>query len=543
MTMRRIFIFFGALAIGMMASAQTSGIWIDYKAESFSNKSDDNKTITIVSAEELALLAYSIYTNGMYRDYTITLSTDLDLGGHYWIPIGDVRTNHDFIGTFDGGNHTISNLDVWVKQKKDDDQDPGDDVTNNGNVAGLFGKIGAGGTVKDVIISSGTNIHVKNPTADCSVGGIAGINNGTIIGCSNAVKVTGNFSTSNVGGIVGENHGTIQNCYNLGSVYTTNTQNHIGGIVGNNAGNVQNCFTRCEITAGGKPPYGTVTPYPLAGNNGGTVSGCFYMNGTEHDVPSYNNPVIPLADASSNITTISNNLGSGKNILFQDRTLYSDGDWNTICLPFDIPAGAEGYSPIAGATVMTLLSTSFSAGTLTLNFINAPNIEAGQPYIINWNKVIDQDLCNPVFMGVTVVEKSVTERAVTTSDGNVTFQGIFDPLSISGEDRRILYLGDGNTLYYPDAAMTIDAFRAYFQLNGNLTVGDASSGNGINVFALNLDGEETGINSTFISSESVGDGHWYDLSGRKVADASLTTLRSSLPKGIYIHNGKKIVVK
>ena len=543
MTMRRIFIFFGALAIGMMASAQTSGIWTNYKAESFSNKSDDNKTITIASAEELALLAYSIYTNGMYRDYTITLSADLDLGGHYWIPIGDARTNHDFIGTFDGDNYTISNLDVWVKQKKDNDQDPGDDVTSNGNVAGLFGKIGAGGTVKDVIISSGTNIHVKNPKADCSVGGIAGINNGTIIGCSNAVKVTGNFSTSNVGGIVGENHGTIQNCYNLGNVYTTKTNNHIGGIVGNNAGNVQNCFTRCEITAGGGTTYETVTPYPLAGNNGGTVSGCFYMNGTESDVPSYNNPVIPLADASSNITTISNNLGSGKNILFQDRTLYSDGNWNTICLPFDIPAGAEGYSPIAGATVMTLSSTSFSAGTLTLNFTNAPNIEAGKPYIIKWNKVIDQDLCNPVFMGVTVVEKSETERAVTTSDGNVTFQGIFDPLSISGEDRRILYLGDGNTLYYPDAAMTIDAFRAYFQLNGNLTVGDASSGNGINVFALNLDGEETGINSTFISSESVGDGHWYDLSGRKVADASLTTLRSSLPKGIYIHNGKKIVVK
>ena len=213
MTMRRIFIFFGALAIGMMASAQTSGIWIDYKAKSFSNKSDDNKTITIKSAEELALLAYSIYTNGNYRDYTITLSANLDLGGHYWIPIGDARTNHDFIGTFDGGNHTISNLDVWVKQKKDNDQDPGADVTYNGNVAGLFGKIGAGGTVKDVVISSGPYIGIKNPTADCSIGGIAGSNNGNIIGCSNAAKVTGNFSNANVGGIAGENHGTIQNCY------------------------------------------------------------------------------------------------------------------------------------------------------------------------------------------------------------------------------------------------------------------------------------------------------------------------------------------
>ena len=262
------------------------------------------------------------------------------------------------------------------------------------------------------------------------------------------------------------------------------------------------------------------------------------MNGTEYDVPS---PVILLANSSSNITTIRNNPDSGKNILFQDRTLYSDGNWNTICLPFDISSGAEGYSPIAGATVMTLSSASFSSGTLTLNFTNAPYIEAGKPYIIKWNKVIDQNLCNPVFMGVTVEEKSESERAVTTSDGNVSFQGIFDALSIPGEDKSILYLGDGNTLYYPDASMTIGAFHAYFQLNGDLTVGDASSD--INVFVLNFDGEETGINSTLVSSESVGDGHWYDLSGRKVADASLTTPRSSLPKGIYIHNGKKIVVK
>ena len=527
--MRRILIFFGALAIGMMASAQSSVIWIDYKAESFSNKSDDNKTITIKSAEELALLAYSIYTNGNYRDYTITLSANLDLGGHYWIPIGDAQTDHDFIGTFDGGNHTISNLDVWVKQQKDDERDPGADVTYNGNVAGLFGKIGAGGTVKDVVISSGPYIGIKNPTADCSIGGIAGINNGNIIGCSNAAKVTGNFSNANVGGIAGENHGTIQNCYNLGSVYTSKTDNRIGGIVGNNAGNVQNCFTRCEITAGGGTISATATPYPLAGNNGGTVSGCFYMNGTEYDVPSYNKPVISLANASSNITTISDNLGSANNILFQDRTLYSDGDWNTICLPFDIPSGAEGYSPIAGATVMTLSSTSFSSGTLNLNFSDAPNIEAGKPYIVKWNRPIAGDLSDPVFQNVAL---SNSTSDIVTSFAN--FVGSFSPVSIAGDggDNTKLYLGAANTVYYPTSSMTINSCRAYFQLKG-ISAGNLDGE--VNAFVLNFGDETTSIDHLPLTIDHEADA-WYDLSGRKF-NAKPTA------KGIYIHNGKKMIIQ
>ena len=48
-----------------------------------------------------------------------------------------------------------------------------------------------------------------------------------------------------------------------------------------------------------------------------------------------------------------------------------------------------------------------------------------------------------------------------------------------------------------------------------------------------------GINS-FSPSFSAGDGAIYDLSGRKI-DSSLFTLRSSLKKGLYIINGKKII--
>ncbi len=50
-----------------------------------------------------------------------------------------------------------------------------------------------------------------------------------------------------------------------------------------------------------------------------------------------------------------------------DRTLYKDGAWNTICLPFDVTIAD---SPLAGATVMKLISSTshLTNGTLTLNF-------------------------------------------------------------------------------------------------------------------------------------------------------------------------------
>ena len=44
-----------------------------------------------------------------------------------------------------------------------------------------------------------------------------------------------------------------------------------------------------------------------------------------------------LADnATDNSTTISNNNGETGSVKLEDRTLYKDGDWNTLCLPFDV---------------------------------------------------------------------------------------------------------------------------------------------------------------------------------------------------------------
>jgi hypothetical protein len=91
-----------------------------------------------------------------------------------------------------------------------------------------------------------------------------------------------------------------------------------------------------------------------------------------------------------------------------------------------------------------------------------------------------------------------------------------------------LYLGAENKLYWPSSARSINAFRAYFQLDIPKSLARS--------FVLNFDGEEdtTGIISTtnFMNS----DNSWYDLSGRKLSGRPTK-------KGIYINNGKKQVIK
>ena len=235
------------------------------------------------------------------------------------------------------------------------------------------------------------------------------------------------------------------------------------------------------------------------------------------------------------------------------RTLYKDGDWNTICLPFDVTLIG---SPLAGATARTLTSASITGTTLTLTFGDAVDeLVAGTPYIIKWTKAndyVDNDehnIVNPVFNGVTI---DATDRIFTSGSGDtkVSFLGSYKCTSFTGEDKSILFLGEENTLYYPQPDIdtenpenskfpTIGAFRAYFKIGD----GDALARQ---ITAFNLDfgdsSESTGIREIDTdpapspSPTGVGrSAEWYSLDGRKL-DGKPTV------KGLYIHEGRKVVI-
>lgn len=257
---------------------------------------------------------------------------------------------------------------------------------------------------------------------------------------------------------------------------------------------------------------------------------------------------ITLQDGVDNSEILTTYNGVTADVILSGRTLWKDGSWNTLCLPFSL-SSLDG-TPLEGATVKTLETTSFASGsgTLTLNFTpeadNLTSIEAGVPYIVKWAS--GEDITDPTFEEVTICN---TLSPVTTDE--VSFMGLYSPLTVGKEkptnepigeekdysDRTVLYLGSNNTLYYPSEAMTIGAFRAYFKLQGELTAGDPSNAQLIRAFQLNFDGEETSI-SSIIDDESLRsvDENWYTLDGRRLNSKPVAS-------GLYINRGRKVIIK
>lgn len=200
-------------------------------------------------------------------------------------------------------------------------------------------------------------------------------------------------------------------------------------------------------------------------------------------------------------------------------TLYKDTYWNTLCLPFSLTTVEIETSPLAGAEIRELKSSTLAGTTLTLDFSKVEAITAGTPYIVRWTSQ-DAPVENPIFTGVIL-----SENEPGFVDGDYMFTGCFDPDEISGPN--YLYLGAENTLYYPDPSVEIGAFRAYF-------VNTEEEAGQIKAFVLNFDDETTSIKQ--ISNLSNSSNTYITLDGRR-----LTTQPTSA--GLYIINGKKVIIK
>ena len=245
---------------------------------------------------------------------------------------------------------------------------------------------------------------------------------------------------------------------------------------------------------------------------------------------------LSLTDATSNNDAIALFDGiSGVNATLSGRTLYKDGDWNTLCLPFDVTI--EG-SPLDGATLMELdvdgtyddKMTGFNeeTGDLYLFFKEASSIKAGKPYIIKWEG--GENITTLEFSKVTIKN---AETGIASKDNKVAFIGNYDPITLRGGNKENLYLGTDNKLYTPTSDKTMNSFRAYFYVDLGISMG-------IKRFVLTFgkDGEVTEIVSTeqdTLNMEQYSDG-WYTMQGIKLETEPTAP-------GIYINNGIKVVIK
>ena len=141
------------------------------------------------------------------------------------------------------------------------------------------------------------------------------------------------------------------------------------------------------------------------------------------------------------------------------RTLYKDGAFNTLCLPFSL-ASLTG-TPLEGAEVFEFVSAELMETNLHINIRPVDAIEAGKPYLISWAS--GENITSMVFSGVRV---TASEGLEVKPEGDVAFIGTLDQTTLPTNENN-LFVGANNTLYYSDGTEDLKAFRAYFRVDGS----------------------------------------------------------------------------
>ena len=311
---------------------------------------DGSGNVTISTKEGLAWLIS--YVNGLnsveggahdMSGKTVTLTADVDMKAHIWVPIGMNASDapKTFKGTFNGNGHTISNICCSYL---------GDLlVGGTGRGLGMFG-ITDGATIHDVFLhgveldvhgQTGSDAYVmgsianeaKGSTsiynciadatmvstmANTTMGGLVGkLTSGTIHSTAAMPNMTG----YQMGGIVGEmtSGGNLYNSF-ANALFTaqSGSNKYMGGLVGVNAGRIENCYSRLQNTSN---PSDTYFGWIAGQNNSGTITYCYIpvnnygatyvKNGTAADnkCTTYGPTSIPYLykHADNQMTTNSNN--------------------------------------------------------------------------------------------------------------------------------------------------------------------------------------------------------------------------------------------
>ncbi|MDR2599333.1 MAG: hypothetical protein LBC73_03555 [Oscillospiraceae bacterium] len=250
----------------------------------FSEEDMSINSIEIASAPHQITLPEEIFSiiggGALPLDGDYILMNDIDLSGYSggigWTPIGVAGA--EFTGTFDGNGYKITGLNI--------------NNPNNAIPYGLFGVVGAQGTIKNLGLVGG-NVTVSHENHHYT-GALVGILQGTMENCYSTSTVTGG---KNVGGLVGaiEATGEIKNSYNTGTVsgvenvgglvgaieatgeiinsYNTGSVtgvNNVGGLVGaiEATGEILNSYNTGTVT-------GTLNVGGVAGENRGTIKNCY----------------------------------------------------------------------------------------------------------------------------------------------------------------------------------------------------------------------------------------------------------------------------
>lgn len=486
----------------------------------FALKQDNEGCYLIGSARELK--DFATLVNGGTVNVNAKLTSDIDLAGdedNQWTPIG--TSTNKYNGTFDGQGFTIKNL-YFVQQIE--------------NVA-LFGFTNTSTYIKNVHVVGTIDItnHNGGNTAGKNVraaGIVANARGGIILNCSYAGSAT---SYSHTGGIVGYANSNVRvvNCYNEATVIApSNALQELGGIIGKiDSGSAINCYNVGDVK---NTASGSVIIYPIASNG----SNCYYRSN--------------CCQASSGGSWSNGSNGGCGTAMSEDdmkaETFVATLNANVEALRTTYPdiskwvLNSNGY-PVHANGKLTYTVPASDLGTFSSSFRMALPDGLEAYYCKNYDasagtiSVVPIDGVVPAETGVllrgtagktytlTISDETaaaVTDNAlvaVTTQTDITQTDGLYTNFGLNGGVFKKVNTNGG----------TVKANRAYLHI---LTSELNSLSREI---SLVWDGESTGIVS-IKNEQSTTNNSVYDLQGRKI-------IKGQIPKGLYIINGHKYVIK
>lgn len=229
-------------------------------------------------------------------------------------------------------------------------------------------------------------------------------------------------------------------------------------------------------------------------------------------------PADPWVTLDENSTTLPE-ASDGETEIKVKRTIKAN-QWNTICFPFamtrvqknevfgeDVELATYGVYEIAEDGINVL----FDAVSST------KGIDANKPYIIKTCKDISEFMISS-----TIVP---CNNAPCEGDEEIGF--FYGTLKAGGKVPANCLFLNGGDFWYSTGQSNIKAFRGYFEFVKVLASLETATSKVKMVFR----GETTGIKD--VTVEKAND-DMYDLQGRRIVNPD---------KGVYIKNGKKVVVK
>ena len=525
-----------------------------------------------------AVLTADITVNNNVLKADGSIADDVS-GFRSWTPMGYYKSMKDwtyYAGIFDGDNHTISGL--YFNDSKVES-------------VGLFGRVLYGGCIKNVgvvdsyfngndyvsgvcgfsALSTIENCYNKGTVFSMGfAGGICGdVENGAISNCYNSGSVTGEWYVGGVCGSVnslsalGNDKSCIINCYNTGDVKGVNGVQCTGGVCGLFVNSIcSNCYNTGTVSA---PAENIGAVFGDASDS--KFTNCYYLEGCNAEGTSFTNTL--------GTSMTQDRFGSGEvcYLLSQgstvDETFYDGSVWGQqlgvdnypVASDYKVIRTARGDMDANGnypywATFsnqtsdaylgdLTIYKAKVNDGKMTLTECDNTVAKGEGVLVKGSSEYLNAKLLNTA-TEVTepdndLVATPATAQIVTADDDYTLYRLTYN--DVNNKEAIGFYLSlvkdENGDVVQSSIGKQLKATpgKAYLNVLTSESTSPTSAAPARG-FAFPGNAEITGIECITVTDESLHRNSYaediFDLQGRKVINPT---------KGLYIKNGKKVIIK